>query len=155
MDGRRRQAQLEVYEVTNAYGSICASCGNCCREATDRFSVMDAAVRADTDHPAPSFGTTLLSPVWELWNTLRHTAIRLASLGRPKVAMDKCNVCAHLTPTGCELALEDRPMICATWFCPRLMAAMSPTDLLQISKPMAVIEDIQREAVKDLRGRGD
>ncbi|MDO8587829.1 MAG: hypothetical protein Q7T82_12415 [Armatimonadota bacterium] len=150
-DERRRRAQLALARVSGDCASVCADCGNCCLESVDRFTPFDRVVRTESDSPAPSWDRRIYSVPWMIYNSVRHGVQRLSpgSKKRPAPA------CPHLTPRGCGLSIEERPMICVSWFCPRTVFAMSERTLAARERPLLIIETLHRHALEAACGSSD
>jgi Fe-S-cluster containining protein len=144
-DERRREAHIALAGATANCGDVCADCGRCCLEDVNRFTAFDQIVREGSDSPAPSWDNRIYSVPWMIYNAVTHTVQRLL---RTKV---KSPPCSHLSPDGCSLARQDRPMICVSWFCPRAAFAMDSKSMNAAEAPLRVIEGLHRDALRTAR----
>lgn len=150
LNQRRTQAQQEIYRILRPYGKICATCGACCLEPVNRFTLFDHTVRLEDKKPVPHYGQDILSLPWILKNGIVHTSKRVWRflVGKPPEQVEPC---PNLGFCGCTLKEVERPMLCASWFCPKYMLAMDPEDLTAIASPLREIERIHREITFLLR----
>jgi hypothetical protein len=154
LDRQRQDLQLAIYATIRNYGSVCAACGACCKERVDRFTAFDAAVRAAGPMPLRRYGRDILSLPWMLRNGVSHTGRRVvdAVLRRPA---PESEVCENLGKSGCTLSHQDRPMLCASWFCPKYLRHMAVEDLRRIAPELREMERLHFRAARLLRaGRG-
>jgi hypothetical protein len=150
LDRQRQDAQLAIYATIRNYGSVCAACGACCKEKVNRFTAFDAAVRAAGPMPLKHYGRDILSLPWMLANGITHTGqrIRWWLLRQPEPSVE---VCENLGRTGCTLAHADRPMLCASWFCPKYLWHMETDDLKRIAPRLREMERLHQQAARLVR----
>jgi hypothetical protein len=142
LDRERRQTQTAIFSIIRNYGSVCAACGACCKEKVDRYTAFG------------KYGRDILSLPWMLANGITHTWSRAAHAvtRRP---LPESGVCENLGERGCTLAHEDRPMLCASWFCPKYLRHVSTDDLRRIAPRLREMERLHFRAWGLLRkGRG-
>lgn len=150
LNRQRIQAQQEIYRIIRPYGKICATCGACCLEPVNRFTLFDHTVRLCDKKPVPHYGRDILSLPWILKNGIVHTSKRVWRFlfGKPSQPIKPC---PNLGAYGCTLNETERPMLCASWFCPKYMLAMAPEDLSAVTSSLSEIERIHREITYLLR----
>jgi hypothetical protein len=144
---RRLRAHDDLARITDGCGSICASCGRCCLEDVDRFTPFDSIVRRSTTSPPPSEDRRIYYLPWMIWNSVYHAAQKLL----PRSHRKPPPPCRHLTPAGCGLPHQERPMICVSWFCPTFMLSMKPEDIKAMQVPLREIESLHQEALQFAR----
>jgi hypothetical protein len=147
LDQKRRKTQLAIFGLIRNYGSVCAACGACCKEKVNRFTAFDVAVRAAGPMPLKHYGKDILSLPWMLSNGLLHTGQRVWNAIRRRPAPE-ADVCENLGTSGCTLAHQDRPMLCASWFCPKYLRHMSHEDLKGIAPKLKEMERLHFEAYR-------
>ncbi|MHB0975969.1 MAG: hypothetical protein ACYC1U_02115 [Candidatus Aquicultorales bacterium] len=146
LNDRRLQAHEDIFAVLKGYGSVCADCdGRCCREEVDRYTSFDNHIHSALDKPLESYSDTILDPVWMLVNGMKHTLAKKA--GRT----EQPPPCRYLSPTGCRLEKDERPMLCASWFCPTYLRSVDPKDLKRLAGPIKEIESIHKEIARSVR----
>ncbi len=142
---KRMAAQVEIGNTLAKYRRICADCGGrCCLESVERFTLFDRLVWKTAERDLDAHGTDILSLSWMIGNALKHALSRNNNQDR-QVAKDTCR---QLEQGGCRLGYADRPMLCASWLCPRLIQAMDEIDLRTLSGPLESVRDIHREVVR-------
>lgn len=150
LDRRRRDTQLSLYSHIRNYGSVCAACGACCKEKVNRFTAFDATVRAAGPMPLRHYGRDILSLPWMLVNGVRHTGQRIGYAVMRR-SLPESEVCENLGKTGCTLAHQDRPMLCASWFCPKYLRHMNGDDLRGMWPKLREMERLHFESARLLR----
>ncbi|MDH7569451.1 MAG: hypothetical protein QHJ73_07690 [Armatimonadota bacterium] len=146
-DARRRAAHRELSEATARANQVCAACGRCCLERTNRFTPFDEFVRAATPSPSPPGDRRIYSLPWMVANAVAHGVQRLLRYGQPL----STEVCPYLEAEGCRLPREERPMLCVSWFCPRFVLTMSPAEMERLEEPLREVERLHRAAVRQAR----
>lgn len=143
LDKKRRKAQAAIYSKIANHKSPCAECrGRCCLEEVDRYTAFDQAIHSGVGSPLEKYGGKIYSPSWMISGGLRRTFLR-------KVGADKtAPPCRHLSPAGCTIDKELRPMLCASWFCPTYIRALSAEELEELAEDIAEIEAVHREVHK-------
>jgi len=92
LNRRRVDHQLVLRELGRSHDAVCAECqGRCCHGPRERDAFTDRVLQ----HPD--------SP---------HLGAR-----RRTEAPNNGNACPELTPEGCRLPLEQRPVQCSAYFC--------------------------------------
>ena len=150
LDRERQGVQVEIFRIIRNYGSVCAACGACCKERVDRYTAFDAAVRAAGPMPLRQYGRDILSLPWMVSNGVAHTWQRVAH-GVTRRPLPEPDVCENLGETGCSLAHQDRPMLCASWFCPKYLRHMATEDLKAIAPKLREMERLHFKAAQLLR----
>ena len=150
LDRRRQETQRSIFRHISGYGSVCAACGACCKEKVDRYTGFDAAVRSGGPMPLRHYGRDILSLPWMVKNGIAHTWQRAvhAAQRRP---LPPAEVCENLGQAGCTLAHEDRPMLCASWFCPKYLRHMKVDDLRGLAPKLREMEKLHFEAARLMR----
>lgn len=150
LDHERQNVQREIFRIIQNYGSVCAACGACCKERVDRYTAFDAAVRAAGPMPLQRYGREILSLPWMVSNGVAHTLQRVVhSVSRRP--LPEPDVCENLGASGCTLAHQDRPMLCASWFCPKYLRHMAVVDLRAIAPRLREMERLHFQAARLLR----
>jgi hypothetical protein len=152
LDQRRRDAQLAIFGIIRNYGSVCAACGACCKSKVDRFTAFDAAVRAAGPMPLRQYGRDIFSVPWMIVNGVQHTGERIAH-ALFKKPLPESELCENLGKKGCTLAHQDRPMLCASWFCPKYLRNMECEDLRKIAPKLREMERLHLQAARLIRKR--
>jgi len=102
----RIQIQRRLHDVAASHARICSECqGRCCGGTRERDTFIDRVLQ----------------------NPL--TPHRSARGPRLSLSFDMENVigcCSQLTPQGCRLPFEQRPIQCVTYFCATAAASFSP-----------------------------
>lgn len=102
----RIQVQKVLLGIADAHAKICAECqGRCCGGPRERDTFIDRVLQ----------------------NPL--TPHRGARGPQPALSLDTETIvgcCPQLTPQGCRLPFEQRPIQCATYFCAPAAASFSP-----------------------------
>lgn len=143
LDQRRRKAQTSIYRIVGKYGEVCAECGGrCCMEEIDRYTPFDQQIHGPLDRPLESYSGKIFSPFWMIKNGFKHQLdkVKGSNLAPPP--------CRYLSPAGCSLEKDMRPMLCASWFCPSYMRSLEDNDLIELEKHLAQVETIHVEVAK-------
>lgn len=140
LNQRRIAAQNEIFSLIDGYESVCESCGGlCCQEQVERYTPFDQHIHEALEQPLQTYDTRIYSPFWMISNGIKHVASRL--IGRKTTPLP----CPYLAPTGCSIEREKRPMICASWFCPKYLRSIDQQDMQKLSYPLREIEAIHHE----------
>lgn len=146
LERRRRGAQAEIFDRVLKYGKLCAECGGrCCQEPVDRYTIFDQYIHGGLGRPLENYSGRIYSLPWLLANGFRHAVKRVTGIGKEPPP------CRYLSPAGCRLKKEMRPMLCASWFCPKYLRSISPEDMLLLARPLKEIENIHCEIYRSSR----
>jgi hypothetical protein len=140
LDIRRKKAQMQIFDIVDDYSYICGSCGRCCVAKVERYTAFDQFIHKGTGEPLHHYDSTILRLPWMIKNGLKNTASRL--LNRKDSSKEFCR---YLDESGCTLPLEKRPLLCASWFCPKYIFTMHPTSLNDLDKHLAEMKSIHYE----------
>ncbi len=146
LDERRRKAQMDIFGLVEKYADLCAGCGRCCQERVDRYTIFDRFIHEPLSRRLESCGGQIYDPIWMLTSGIKRTLNRYYGLG------DQPPPCRYLSPGGCSIEKEMRPMLCTSWFCPKYIRKFTPEDIDKLEAPLSEIEAIHREIFLNLKG---
>jgi hypothetical protein len=115
LDERRKKIQKEILSLSSA-SEICRTCPvSCCRGNYNHFTVVDYVIRIASDKPIHEFAESTPKPP-SLFELL---AVKLKFYKPPTIfpAAGHDRHCSYLTPSGCALSVEDRPIRCVIYTC--------------------------------------
>lgn len=147
LDRRRREAQKAIFDIIEKHSGLCGDCGRCCLEEVDRYTAFDNYIHSSLGVELSGFGNLIYDPIWMLSSGLKRALMR-----QLKDDGSKPPPCRHLSPEGCSIEKEMRPMLCASWFCPQYIRRFSSDDMDDLETPLSEIEAIHREIYRSLKG---
>ncbi|MBW3623908.1 MAG: hypothetical protein KY468_10925 [Armatimonadetes bacterium] len=150
LDQERQELQVKIFGLIRNYGSVCAACGACCKENVQRFTAFDAAVRTGGPMPLQRYGREILSLPWMVSNGIQHTWQRVMH-AVTRTPMPESAVCEHLGKKGCTLGHQERPMLCASWFCPKYLRHIEHRDLKRMAPLLRDMERLHFRAARLMR----
>jgi hypothetical protein len=148
LDARRRQLQGEVAELGRNL-TVCATCGECCRGAYDHHTSVDYLLRLCSDRPLKTYGR-----IWKPKSFFTLVVDNVVSLFRKAEINRKggeLTGCPDLGPTGCLMAVEDRPVRCLLWTCRAFRDALSEEERGKMGRLMVELDGVSRELVQVFR----
>ena len=140
LDRRRREAQKVIFDIIERHSGLCGDCGRCCLEEVDRYTAFDNYIHSSLDAKLSGFGNRIYDPIWMLSSGIKRSLMRYV-----KDDDNKPPPCRYLSPEGCTIDKEMRPMLCASWFCPNYIRKFSSDDMDKLEAPLREIESIHRE----------
>jgi hypothetical protein len=102
----RIQIQHRLHDIAASHARICSDCqGRCCKGTRERDTFIDRVLQNPLTPHRSARGPRML-----------------LSFDTGKVV----GYCSQLTPQGCRLPFEQRPIQCVTYFCNTAIASFSP-----------------------------
>lgn len=148
LNERRMSLQREIDRLTRSCGQACATCGACCMGEYDHFTMVDVLIRMFSARPVHSYGEIWKpKPLYRLFLDI----FRPSSQGT--VSGKQVAGCPHLTPRGCDLQVEDRPIRCTLWTCREFREAILAEDQSKVGRLMVELDGLSVRALELLTGR--
>jgi hypothetical protein len=147
LNEKRKKLQIDYSVLCNANNNKCQECkGLCCGGYyAPYFSAIDYLIRMFSDKPIDDYfnwwkprpiTSILIDKIKSIWVTSNHA----------HAAPD--SICPNLTPIGCALEAEDRPIRCILWICNDLKKTIPPTDLRKMGVITRELSSISSEVLK-------
>lgn len=144
LNERRKAIQHDIGKLSEE-NRECAKCqGACCKGDYDHFTVVDYLIRMFSDKPLNGYGK-LWKP--KPFQSLILDAVRSHS-GQRGGNMEQAARCPHLTLSGCDLEIEDRPVRCILWTCRDFRKALPQKGLMQIGRLMRELDSLSGQVIR-------
>jgi len=148
LNEKRKRLQREYVALRNVT-SKCRECqGACCKGSETYFSVIDYLIRMFSDNP--------ISECFRFWRPHSISAILLGRIRSFWIHSNHANtvtksICSNLTPSGCALQAEDRPIRCILWICDDLKKAIPLHELRKLGGITRELSAISADVTKCFR----
>lgn len=145
LNNRRRLIQREI-SIISKQSQACSECmGKCCSGDHNLFTAVDQVIRKYSTEPLLSYGylpkeNELLSNYNSLKEHLRYF-LRFCGLSSYTYSANKR--CSHLSERGCDLSVENRPILCLIFTCKKFRDELPDKELIKLANLTMEIQTIE------------
>lgn len=150
LNNRRRLIQREISIVSKQSRACCECMGKCCSGDHNLFTVVDVVLRKYSSEPLRSYGyipkeNELLSNI----NSLKeHFRYLLNYCGLSSYSYTANKRCSHLSDRGCDLSVENRPLLCLIFTCKKFRDELSDEELVRLGNLTMEIQTIEYKILR-------